>query len=480
MIHSININIRSWLGIVALLLIGTCVQAQDQHVSYRYKDGYVIVKFDRIQDTALLNKELETIGSSIDISESLNKTNRKKTTVLGWELISYDEQKIEYKKTIGDLSSGNTPDFIFEEETISKEGKTYGLDVVYGINKFKKTSIIQEEDNVFQFNLSGHPKANSVFLSGTFNNWSTLKTPMNKINGVWTVRVKLKKGKHLYKFIVDGKWMTDPANQSKERDQHRYTNSVFYNYNYTFKLEGFTNAKKVYLAGSFNNWKARQLRMNSTGTAWEFPLYLQEGLHSYKFIVDGKWILDPANPNAGPDGKGNENSLLSFGKEYEFSLRKFSNAKNVVLTGDFNGWNEAELSMTKEENTWTNSIALRPGNYQYKYIVDGRWMTDPDNSHFIGKGDFQNSIVSIEANHTFVLEGYPNAKKVYLTGTFNGWPEDGYTMEQTENGWEIKVHLPKGKTRYKFIVDDKWITDPNNPHWEHNQFGTKDSILWTD
>jgi Glycogen recognition site of AMP-activated protein kinase len=43
---------------------------------------------------------------------------------------------------------------------------------------------------------------------------------------------------------------------------------------------------------------------------WTSTLQLNAGKHQYKFIVDGKWYTDPANPIVEDDGKGNQNSIL--------------------------------------------------------------------------------------------------------------------------------------------------------------------------
>jgi len=58
-------------------------------------------------------------------------------------------------------------------------------------------------------------------------------------------------------------------------------------------------------------------------------------------------------------------------------------AKEVHLVGDFNGWQVSENSLLwrKEEGLWQKRVFLEPGKYRYKYIIDGRWVTDPVNEH---------------------------------------------------------------------------------------------------
>jgi hypothetical protein len=37
--------------------------------------------------------------------------------------------------------------------------------------------------------------------------------------------------------------------------------------------------------------------------------------------------------------------------------------------------------------------------------------------------------------------------------------------------------LKKGKYRYKYLVDDRWVHDQKNPQKETNSFGSLDSVL---
>jgi 1,4-alpha-glucan branching enzyme len=62
-----------------------------------------------------------------------------------------------------------------------------------------------------------------------------------------------------------------------------------------------------------------------------------------------------------------------------FSLNT-AKAKEVILMGDFNGWNAKVHPMKKDENgVWKKIVMLTPGRYEYKFLADGRWQKDPDN-----------------------------------------------------------------------------------------------------
>jgi Glycogen recognition site of AMP-activated protein kinase len=76
---------------------------------------------------------------------------------------------------------------------------------------------------------------------------------------------------------------------------------------------------------------------------------------------------------------------------------KAPDAANVYLAGEFNSWSETDTPMTKQPNgEWTASVALAPGSYQYKFIVDGTWTPDPDNPNQTDDGyGGSNSVIQV-------------------------------------------------------------------------------------
>ena len=64
-----------------------------------------------------------------------------------------------------------------------------------------------------------------------------------------------------------------------------------------------------------------------------------------------------------------------------FSLNS-PNAETVILMGDFNHWSPKKHLMKKDGNgVWKKTVMLAPGDYEYKFLVDGQWQTDPQNVH---------------------------------------------------------------------------------------------------
>lgn len=78
----------------------------------------------------------------------------------------------------------------------------------------------------------------------------------------------------------------------------------------TFRLKGHPNARVVAVAGSFNDWNQSQVLFGKEGVEWVCRIDLAPGKYTYKFIIDGDWIPDPANPDTEDDERGNTNSVL--------------------------------------------------------------------------------------------------------------------------------------------------------------------------
>ena len=70
-------------------------------------------------------------------------------------------------------------------------------------------------------------------------------------------------------------------------------------------------AKEVYLAGDFNGWKLDDTgRMEKDNGRWTKLVRLSSGQHHYRFVIDGKWTEDPANPHREVNPYGEMDSLL--------------------------------------------------------------------------------------------------------------------------------------------------------------------------
>ncbi len=85
---------------------------------------------------------------------------------------------------------------------------------------------------------------------------------------------------------------------------------------FAFDSKGSPAPQTVLVSGTFNAWASNGTTATVLGDpdhdgVFEASVLLVPGSsHQYKFIVDGKWIADPANPLGVDDGFGGKNSVL--------------------------------------------------------------------------------------------------------------------------------------------------------------------------
>ena len=54
-------------------------------------------------------------------------------------------------------------------------------------------------------------------------------------------------------------------------------------------------------------------------------------------------------------------------------------ASSVMLVGDFTHWQKNPINLRKEPGgIWRVTVPLEPGEYHYRFLVDGEWRDDPE------------------------------------------------------------------------------------------------------
>jgi len=469
---------RSPLLCLLMLLSSAIVSLAQPLKAYTVKNGRMYVQLEKdIRLTALDSFVSDFDLRDLGLFSFIKFGNKDSLEKQGWKIEVNNETGFVISKTFEPFNADQISKDIFTNNSqFIAMFPSVNNGLAYGVNKFRNKSAFSTRDSVVRFYLRNFKNAKTVMLAGSFNNWAPDQLSMQRTDSGWIYDVKLGIGKWWYKFIVDGDWIIDKDNDLAENDGQGNINSVFYRTNIILSLLGFPNAKKVFLAGSFNNWEDDKLRMKKTAAGWELPLYLAEGTHTYKFVVDGKWYADATNNQKIPDGNGEFNSVVRLGKPYLFRLNGYENAKDVRLVGSFNQWRDFELFMNKTATGWELPYTLGAGNYEYKFKVDGNWVNDASNP--LSSATTGNSYLIISPNYTFRLKGFKDAKKVFLAGDFNNWDPGIYAMKKEGDDWIFPVHLSVGKHLYKFVVDEKWVIDPDNKLWEENEHGTGNSIVW--
>ena len=76
---------------------------------------------------------------------------------------------------------------------------------------------------------------------------------------------------------------------------------------------GAPEAKKVCIAGTFNDWNTKSMPMKKgkDGT-WRIMVKLSPGRHEYKYFVDGTWEQDISGAKLVPNPFGTYNGVIGF------------------------------------------------------------------------------------------------------------------------------------------------------------------------
>ncbi len=285
--------------------------------TYRFEGEDVVFEFDvRAYEKAVRASDSTAVDFAdlkiltVAVQGDFNKWSEK-----GWKMKRLDTYRFELRKPTRAFKDAPNWQFKFvingtyftDPQTALRKKGMLGW---YDLQNPNVAPVAKDTGNV-AFILKGFKSAKKVILTGSFNNWDEHALEMKPTAEGWSAHLTLLPADYEYKFIVDSVWMHDPGNPEKRYNEYNTFNSVLrLAKTIHFELKGFSEAQNVHLAGNFNNWDPTGILMNQTTNGWSIDLPLGHGKHLYKFIVDGDWMTDPANPRAESDLQGNLNSVI--------------------------------------------------------------------------------------------------------------------------------------------------------------------------
>ena len=75
--------------------------------------------------------------------------------------------------------------------------------------------------------------------------------------------------------------------------------------------------------------------------------------------------------------KGTRTTQRPVEKPVEFTLNS-AQAQSVAVAGTFNDWDLSRTPMSPGPGgAWKTTVWLPAGRYEYRFVVDGQWITDP-------------------------------------------------------------------------------------------------------
>jgi hypothetical protein len=108
------------------------------------------------------------------------------------------------------------------------------------------------------------------------------------------------------------------------------------------------------------------------------------------------------------------------------------NAGTVAWAGEFNAWSPSANPMTRGANgAWSAIVPLPAGEHQYKFVVDGQWVPDPENP--VTAGDMGNSVVRVLPDGTIgaaaATANTPYSARILVSGRTIGLFQDEHNPD---------------------------------------------------
>ncbi len=139
----------------------------------------------------------------------------------------------------------------------------------------------------------------------------------------------------------------------------------------------------VTLAGTFNNWNATPNMKRLDDDTVSVSLVLEEGQYQFKILDESVWygnngvIENSTNHNSEIGWEMTETAdnctLSASGGTYTFlyntsthMLRVLYSTDTYYIRGDFNGWGTWDILSENEDGTFSKTIVLDAGTYEYK------------------------------------------------------------------------------------------------------------------
>ncbi len=106
-------------------------------------------------------------------------------------------------------------------------------------------------------------------------------------------------------------------------------------------------------------------------------------------------------------------------------------ASEVRIKGEFNGWNANQTILNKTTENFSTTLSLKPGRYQYLFVVDGKEIRDPNNKDSVDNGmGGWNSVFQLPK---------PDPAKLPLLST-ESFNETSITLQLLNPAKEVKVY----------------------------------------
>ncbi len=107
---------------------------------------------------------------------------------------------------------------------------------------------------------------------------------------------------------------------------------------------------------------------------------------------------------AGPVSASQDGRAPAALKKVHFAYTPAGRHSQVALAGTFNGWSTDATPMRLEGGRWVATLLLPAGEYEYKFVADGEWITDGKAEKFEPDGyGGRNSVIVVDDSFESVV-----------------------------------------------------------------------------
>lgn len=255
----IDMSAFSLMGVGKLLGMLELIKIKIQHAPqvsalatlYDKRTKYSRVMYDEIS-TFFKSQMLTTIiRSSVDLKKAAAKgvcvTQFNKESLGAYDYISLAREvlradgALEFEKALSEVSPITANNI--DPQAVTSSPETPGVSLTTGPTpRDSVLAIINAPRGIVQgepsasttptpreilFNLEA-PQAKEIYIVGDFNNWKpTEENRLSRLEGgKWQKKIGLNPGRYKYKFVVDGEWIADTANNEREQNSFGTFDSV--------------------------------------------------------------------------------------------------------------------------------------------------------------------------------------------------------------------------------------------------------------
>ncbi len=171
--------------------------------------------------------------------------------------------------------------------------------------------------------------------------------------------------------------------------------------------------------------------------------------------------------------------------------------KSIYINSSLTGWRPKKMHANSNNIHYyilplqinAENFEKKYESFEYKYLVENIWITDPQNPnqandrygqslsvHYIDFGQIDNKVMRLRKSSSddqriFFQIYAPEAKSVALVGDFNGWANNSrYALRRIDSTgyFSLDLTFPPGRHSYLFLIDNEYYKkDTYNPNSQY-------------